>query len=453
MNICRNMKTTPDNQTSESGKPSRGERGSCSSESICKIVTATYSLTHLPTFLLRSCVAALLLLPFATTRAEIPEPDNVLYGTIAIDNVAITASRTDVVVQARREINGPAIASYRMGSNPQLGNFYSLRLKLETLAPILDANASLTGSDVVIVVTDPTGVRAQAGYTLAGRGEFQRLDFGTAVPDSDGDGLPDAWETHYFGNLNQNANSMGASGLSALQHFIAGTNPNDPNSVFKLVITNAGNARAISFTVLRAEGPGYDGFTRLYTLESTPSLAAALWTDVPGFTNLTGNNQIVTYQTASLGSPGFFRGRITLQPLGASPTDTDADGLPDAWETLHFGNLNQSAASINANGRSALENYIAGHNPNLSGSQLRLSISPGGTHRTITFDTIPADGVGYEGKTRFYTLETSSSLAPGSWSGVPGFSRVTASQQTITHQLAGVATPGFFRVAVWLEDQ
>jgi hypothetical protein len=394
-----------------------------------------------------------LVLHSPTARAEIPEPDNVLYGTIAIDNAAITASRTDVVVEARRQTNGPAIASYRMGSNPQLGNFYSLRLKLESLAPALDANASLTGSEVVMVVTDATGVRAQAGYTLAGRGEFQRLDFGTAVPDSDGDGLPDAWETHYFGSLNQNASSIGASGLSALQHFIAGTNPNDPNSVFKLVITNAGQARAISFTALRAEGPGYDGFTRLYTLESTPTLAAASWTGVPGFTNLTGNNQIVTYQTAGLGSPGFFRGRITLQPLGATATDTDADGLPDAWETLHFGDLNQSAGSINANGRSALENYIAGNDPHLPGNQLRLSISPGGGPRTISFDTVSAGGVAYEGKTRFYTLETSPSLAPSSWSGVPGFIRIAANQQTISHQLAGLATPGFFRVAVWLEDQ
>lgn len=257
-------------------------------------------------------LAVLAVLPPAA-RAEIPEPDNVLYGTIALDNVAVTAARTDVVVEARRQTNGAAIASYRMGSSQQAGNFYSLRLKLESLAPVFDSDASQLGDNLVIVVRDASGVRDQANVTIAERGQFQRLDFGTAVPDSDGDGLPDAWETQYFGGLNQNAGSIGANGLSALQNFIAGTNPNDPNSVFKLSIAATNNLKEVSFVTLRAEGPGYVGLTRIYSLEASSNMAPNSWTGVPGFTNLAGNNQTVTYQSPVAGVPAFFRGRINLQ--------------------------------------------------------------------------------------------------------------------------------------------
>ena len=258
---------------------------------------------------------AVLLALFTTARAEIPEPDNIVYGTITLDNVAVTAARTDVVVEARRETNGPAIASYRMGSSSQAGNFYSLRLKLESIAPAFDPDASQLGANLFIVVRDASGVRAQATYTIAERGQFQRLDFGTAVPvpDSDGDGLPDAWETLYFGGLNQNAASIGANGLSALQNYIAGTNPNDPNSGFELSVALAGGQKIISFLALRAEGAAYAGKNRYYTLQSSSNLVAGSWTAVPGFIQVTGNNQAVIYQTAGAATPGFYRATVWLE--------------------------------------------------------------------------------------------------------------------------------------------
>jgi hypothetical protein len=390
---------------------------------------------------------------FTTARAEIPEPDNVIYGTIALDNVAVTAARTDVVVEARRLTNGPAIASYRMGLNPQAGNFYSLRVKLESFTPIFDSDASQLGANLFIVVRDASGVRDQSPFTITERGQFQRLDFGTAVPDSDGDGLPDAWETQHFGGLNQNAGSIGANGLSALQNYIAGTNPNDANSGFKLSIKITNNVKAVSFTAVRAEGPGYEGLTRLYSLEASPGIAPASWTGVSGFINITGNHQAVTYQTAGSSVPAFFRGRITLQPPNSPTTDSDGDGLPDAWETLHFGNLSRSAGFITANGQSALQNYVAGNNPNDANSGLKLSVTLSGGQKVISFQALRAEGTAYEGKNRFYTLQSSPSLAAGSWTDVPGFIKVAGNNQAVIYQTTGAATSGFYRAAVWLEDQ
>jgi hypothetical protein len=252
------------------------------------------------------------LLPTNPVRAVLPEPDNVVYGTITLDGQQVTATRTDVVVEARRLISGPVVASYRMGSNPQLGNFYSLRLSLESLLPIVDANASQVGDSLFIVITDVSGVRAQATYTLAGRGQVQRLDFGTAILDSDGDGLPDAWETLHFGGLGQGANAINPNGQTTLQNYIAGTNPNDTNSLFRVSVTSLGANTFVSLEARRAEGTGYEGRSRFYSLERTSALDAG-WQGVPGFTNIIGNNQTITYGPPGTNSPAFYRGRVWLQ--------------------------------------------------------------------------------------------------------------------------------------------
>src|ERR1035437_3911018 len=53
-----------------------------------------------------------------------------------------------------------------------------------------------------------------------------------AAADTDGDGLPDAWELQYFGNLNQGPNDdPDRDGFSNLAEYQNGSNPTNPNSV------------------------------------------------------------------------------------------------------------------------------------------------------------------------------------------------------------------------------
>jgi len=400
---------------------------------------------------LAAVLLVVFLWPITPVTAELSEPDNIIYGTLTLDNAPVTAARTDVVVEARRLANGPVIAFYRMGSSPQLGNFYSLRLLLESVPPASDPGASQVGDSVFIVVRDASGPRGQANYSIAERGQVQRVDFGPAVNDGDSDGLPDAWELLHFANLDANSSSVGANGGTALQNFIAGTDPNDTTGAFRLSVALSNSQKRVSFVAVRAEGPGYEGMTRLYTLESSPNFAAASWTGVANYTDLPGNNQTVLYQTAGLGAPDFFRGKILLQGYAGSGADSDSDGLPDVWETIHFGDLRQNAAALNANRQTAFHNYVAGTDPNDTDSKFWLNVTLNSNQKQVSFLARRAQGIGYEGKTRYYALESSTSLNGSPWIGLGGFTNVLGNNQTVTYQTSITNPPAFYRGRVALQ--
>ena len=148
---------------------------------------------------------------------------------------------------------------------------------------------------------------------MGDRGAVQRLDFGAAVLDSDGDGLPDAWERLHLGSTSPTPNSINANGQTTLQNYVAGTNPNDTNSLFRVAVTASGANALVSFQALRAEGTGYEGLSRYYSLEYSTNAGAGLWLGLNNFTNLLGNNQTITYQPPGTNGPAFYRGRVWLQ--------------------------------------------------------------------------------------------------------------------------------------------
>src|SRR5687767_5728036 len=116
---------------------------------------------------------SLVLAPLAA-HGVVAEPDNVLYGSITLNNQPVTSGRVDVIVEARRTLSGPAIARYRMGSTLRLGNFYSLRIPVES-APVGSPEASQPGDNLVIVVSDLSGRRLDTTYRVIERGGVQRL--------------------------------------------------------------------------------------------------------------------------------------------------------------------------------------------------------------------------------------------------------------------------------------
>ena len=57
--------------------------------------------------------------------------------------------------------------------------------------------------------------------------------------DQDGDAMEDSWENTYFGTINQAADAdYDADGQTNLEEFIAGSDPTDPLSLFKIMSMN-----------------------------------------------------------------------------------------------------------------------------------------------------------------------------------------------------------------------
>lgn len=259
-------------------------------------------------------VAAAITSTVMPTTGGVPEPDNILFGTIIVNGSLITSDRSEFVIEARRSPQGPAIASYRMGDRASVGNNYSLRLAMESSAPLANSNAILVNDLIYLTVTDNTGDLTQSPFFVTDRGGNLRIDFILGDLDSDADGLPDTWENARFGNLN--ATGTGDNDGDALtnsQEFIAGTNPMDPGSILAVNVSKNGSQTTVSFDTIAASGAGYEGRTRRYTLQES-SLLDNDWQTVSGWTDILGTGQPVAYQPAEGGAPKFYRASVRLFP-------------------------------------------------------------------------------------------------------------------------------------------
>lgn len=87
-----------------------------------------------------------------------------------------------------------------------------------------------------------------------------------------------------------------------------------------------------------------------------------------------GASQFATISTANAatGQPVL---RLTMAAAASGPADTDADGIPDSWESQYFGgSTNANPNAIAANGRNTIrETYIAGLNPTNPASVFAIS--------------------------------------------------------------------------------
>jgi hypothetical protein len=85
---------------------------------------------------------------------------------------------------------------------------------------------------VVLAQCPATGAISQSGAKLLVSGTV--IDYWNGARDTDGDGLPDWWESLYFGNAtNASAKAIAANGFSNLQCYWLGLNPINPLSTFK----------------------------------------------------------------------------------------------------------------------------------------------------------------------------------------------------------------------------
>ena len=124
-----------------------------------------------------------------------------------------------------------------------------------------------------------------------------------------------AWRQFHF-ETTENSGSAAdgedpdGDGRTNAREYVMGTVPSQADAGSPLVAASAEGDFTLSFVARPADGAGYAGMTRRYTVESNTDPAhPALWESLPGYSGIVGENQTVTL-TAPPGMRVKLRGNV-----------------------------------------------------------------------------------------------------------------------------------------------
>ncbi len=216
-----------------------------------------------------------------------PAPDHVLYGLVRDDfGTPLLNSQAQVVLETPGGVQ--VAANLRPGLAP--GVNYQLHVPMDsgTTLDLYEPTALIPTAafKLYVVVGQVTNLPIQMSgnfSSLGQPGKQTRIDLTIGV-DSNGDGIPDAWEIAYLAAIgsklslaNVNANSIvGPDGLTLLQEYVAGYYPFDPadSFVLKLIDINGGSP-VLQFTAITGRSYSVMGSNDLVTWLPLPFLIPA----------------------------------------------------------------------------------------------------------------------------------------------------------------------------------
>ncbi|MEO7101180.1 MAG: hypothetical protein ABI162_17645 [Luteolibacter sp.] len=103
-------------------------------------------------------------------------------------------------------------------------------------------------------------------------------------------------------------------GISNAQEYVLGLSPLRSEAYPTPLFATVGGDLLVSFTAKVATGTGYDGNTRHYALETIDNLDSGTWKPVPGFSDISGSDQKVSYRTTATVPAKFYHLRVWLKP-------------------------------------------------------------------------------------------------------------------------------------------
>jgi hypothetical protein len=207
-----------------------------------------------------------------------------LYTVVIVDNVGdITSSPARLTVLFEPFIiqhpisqmvatGGTVTISVVVTNNATLPLGYRIRRNgvtvPETFVSLLERSAFFTITNIRAPLTNYSIIVTNAGRP---NGIASSTATMTLVPDLDGDGIPDTWETQY--GLDPDSAADGVldgdnDGMLNWEEWVAGTDPTDPASYLKFDSIEPGGGAVLTFGTVAA---------RTYTVEFTDSLGEGAW--------------------------------------------------------------------------------------------------------------------------------------------------------------------------------
>ncbi len=248
-----------------------------------------------------------------------------------------------------------------------------------------------------------------------------------ASGDVNNNGIDDAWETAHGLSLSNNNRELSptGNGVTVVQAYVNGTDPNDfyngatpqltiISGNYQVGMPSSFNLAPFDVAVSNASGTLLTNAPVTFTMQSgggslalTSSGNPALNSSIKASTGSDGTAQGYYKQPAAgiqsqiLVTAGSAQVYFTTssfldqnQAGLADLTDSDHDGIPDAWEMMYFGNLNSSGTNDpDGDGATNIAEYMAGTNPNVNektgslgtGFQVYLRL-PNGSFRGVKSD-------------------------------------------------------------------
>lgn len=126
--------------------------------------------------------------------------------------------------------------------------------------------------------------------------------------------------------------------------------------------------------------------------------------------------------------------RLTVGSIGE--IDTDGDGMDDAWELMHFGNLARDGTDyFETDGMSDLAEFLAGTDPTDPGSVLRVVELGEGV--TLTWQAVPGAR---------YQVQYKDRLTDGAWSEFPTIIEATGVTASVMDPEAAGVNERYYRI-------
>lgn len=210
-------------------------------------------------------------LVFGMVRDELGNPLNAPGAQVYLDTEGAPTVRTTIAATAGT--TSDASFNYRLQIPLDSATTADL-YKPSALRPVVPFRMRVRIGSTVYLPIEMTG----AAKVLTQPGADSRIDLTLGV-DSDGDGLPDAWEqaliaatggNRSLSDIDPKADADG-DGLSNLQEYLAGTYAFDPADGFALAILSTSAGRStLEFTAIRG---------RTYSIQASDDMTA--WTTVP----------------------------------------------------------------------------------------------------------------------------------------------------------------------------